>query len=336
MMNNGKSLIGERLWTILQIQQPSNFIPGGIPEKLVVFSAKVSSADGSEHIFSCSHSPIQIRKKTLLALIALDITEEQKLAAEKAQLAEQLAHTQRIESLGMLAGGIAHDFNNYIHAILGHIDVVTYMYEQKPEIQAHLQKVVTIAEQAGKLTSQLLGFARKGKYQIADLDTRELFQSCFALIAPHTRNSIQLTLNAPEELPRIKGDKIQIQQVFLNLLLNAADAVAESPEKKISVTLAPADRVEFPLQPFPTLGEIKPENYLCISIADNGHGIPPDVLDRIFEPFFTTKPVGKGTGMGLAMVCGTITNHQGWIQVVSQPGEGAVFHIFLPFSGEES
>ena len=269
-------------------------------------------------------------------LIGRDITEEQKRAAEKAQLAEQLVHSQRIESLGMLAGGIAHDFNNYIHAILGHVDVITYMHEQKPEVQAHLQKIAAIAEQAGKLTSQLLGFARKGKYQVTALDIPETVQNCFTLLAPQTRKGLILKLDTTDFLPKVKGDKIQIQQVLLNLLLNAADAVQNNTgEMCVDVILRLGTQVEFPLLPFPAPGKIDPSHYLCITVADNGEGMSPEVCRRIFEPFFTTKPVGKGTGMGLAMVYGTVSNHHGWVQVNSEEGVGTEFHVFLPVFEEE-
>ena len=335
-MGRGRKLPGERLWAFLRVTQPSDFIPGGVPDKPAAFTGHVRFDDGEERIFSCTISPVQFRRKTVLVLIGRDITEEQKLAEEKAKLAEQLVHSQRIESLGMLAGGIAHDFNNYIHAILGHVDVITYMHEQKPEVSTHLQKIVNIAEQAGKLTSQLLGFARKGKYQVTNLNITEIVQDCFALLAPQTRKGLELSLDSTDFLPDVKGDKIQIQQVLLNLILNAADAVQDNEgDRNVAVTLRLAIQVDFPLIPLPALGEIAPQNYLCISVADNGRGMPPEVCERIFEPFFTTKPVGKGTGMGLAMVYGTITNHHGWIQVKSEEGKGTVFHVFLPLFEEK-
>ena len=335
-MGGGRKLAGERIWTFLRVSQPSGFIPGGVPESPVAFTGRVREEGGTERIFSCSISPVQFRRKTLLVLIGRDITEEQKLAAEKAQLAEQLVHSQRIESLGMLAGGIAHDFNNYIHAILGHVDVITYMHEQKPEVQAHLQKIAAIAEQAGKLTSQLLGFARKGKYQVTALDIPETVQNCFTLLAPQTRKGLILKLDTTDFLPKVKGDKIQIQQVLLNLLLNAADAVQNNTgEMCVDVILRLGTQVEFPLLPFPAPGKIDPSHYLCITVADNGEGMSPEVCRRIFEPFFTTKPVGKGTGMGLAMVYGTVSNHHGWVQVNSEEGVGTEFHVFLPIFEEE-
>ena len=335
-MGGGRKLPGERLWAFLRVTQPADFIPGGVPDKPASFTGRVLLDDGEERIFSCTISPVQFRRQSLLVLIGRDITEEQKLAEEKAKLAEQLVHSQRIESLGMLAGGIAHDFNNYIHAILGHVDVITYMHEQKPEVSTHLQKIVNIAEQAGKLTSQLLGFARKGKYQVTRLNIREIVQNCFALLAPQTRKGLELSLDSSDLLPDVKGDKIQIQQVLLNLMLNAADAVQDNEgDRNVAVTLRLATQVDFPLMPFPALGKITPEKYLCISVADNGCGMPPEICERIFEPFFTTKPVGKGTGMGLAMVYGTITNHHGWVQVKSEAGKGTVFYVFLPLFEEE-
>ena len=155
---------------------------------------------------------MRIRGQLLLVLIGRDVTEESKLAEEKARLAEQLVHSQRIEALGMLAGGIAHDFNNYIHAILGHIDVINYLHQpDDPEVLNHLEKISTIAEQAGHLTSQLLGFARKGKYQVTDLDLRQLLENSLGLLGPRKQRDLSVSVDVPDDLKPVRADSLQLR-----------------------------------------------------------------------------------------------------------------------------
>ena len=232
----------------------------------------------------------------------------------------------------MLAGGIAHDFNNYIHAILGHIDVINYLHQpDDPEVLNHLEKISTIAEQAGHLTSQLLGFARKGKYQVTDLDLRQLLENSLGLLGPRKQRDLSVSVDVPDDLKPVRADSLQLQQVMLNLMINAIDAMANNKgEQILTITAGPADASPVPLEPPPERAGINPADYLFIRVSDNGCGMTEATQRKLFEPFFTTKPVGKGTGMGLAMVYGTVTNHQGWIQLESAPGEGTTFYLFLP------
>jgi len=279
-----------------------------------------------------------IREQPLLVLIGRDITEEIRLAEEKARLAEQLVHSQRIEALGMLAGGIAHDFNNYIHAILGHIDVINFLHQpEDPEVLNHLEKISVIAEQAGHLTSQLLGFARRGKYQVTDLDLRQAIDDSLGLLGPRKQRDLSISIDLAENLRPVHADPLQLRQILLNLMINAADAMEENEgERRLSITAGPAADSPVPLEPPPERRGINPADYLCIRVSDNGCGMTPETRRKLFEPFFTTKPVGKGTGMGLAMVYGTVTNHQGWIQLESAPGKGTTFYIFLPAGPEKA
>ncbi len=280
-----------------------------------------------------SISAIEFEEVKMQILLGRDITEESRLAGEKEMLSEQLAHSQRLEAVGQLAGGVAHDFNNHIHAILGHLDLIRLFYKlDDPKICKHLDKITQISEQAGMLTGQLLGFARKGKYQETILDLGELIKKSTELFMPNSQKSLDLIVSvAHGEMP-IRGDKVQMQQVIINLLINARDAMENNGDKNMRLTLKAdsAEKFNITLKPVGVNVKVHPEDYYCIKIEDNGCGMDKSTMLRIFEPFFTTKPIGKGTGMGLAMVYGTVSNHHGWVQVASKVGKGTAFYIFLP------
>ncbi len=329
-------LNNQMLYPRMRVLDSSSFQPGDVIIGPVRFQCRLDEGTPQSKLLSCSLSPLEIRGQSLQVLIGRDITEETRLAEEKARLGEQLVHSQRIEAIGLLAGGIAHDFNNYIHAILGHVDVITFLHPpDNPDVRNHLEKISVIAEQAGHLTSQLLGFARKGKYQVTDLDLRQAIDDSLGLLGPQKQRDLTLAVAVSPDLPPVHADPLQLQQVLLNLLINAVDAVEHNAgERKLTIDAGLA--ITSPMRPEPPSERrgVKPEDYLFISISDNGCGMDAETQKRLFEPFFTTKPVGKGTGMGLAMVYGTISNHQGWLQVKSSPGEGTTFYLFLPMGGK--
>ena len=316
----------------LKFTEPENgglVIPDGTTAK---FSAVLHPGSKRERLISGSLSSLTIRRKRYRSMICRDVTEETRLAREKAELAEQLLHSQRLESLGILAGGVAHDFNNYIHAILGHVDVINLMHPpEDPEQLRHLDKIAAIAEQAGKLTSELLGFARKGRYKVEKLKLRALLDDLMEMIGPQKLQDVETEFDFPEGDFTISADRVQIHQVLINLTLNALDAMRDNPpERPRKLRLAFGAEADSPLAASPP-PEIKREGeYLFVAISDTGCGMDEATRKRIFEPFFTTKPIGVGTGMGLAMAYGTVSNHRGWIQVASTPGEGSTFVLFLP------
>ncbi len=280
-------------------------------------------------------SSIEVDEVAMMIVLGRDVTEQNRLAREKEELSAQLAHAQRLESVGKLAGGVAHDFNNYIHAILGHLDVITYIHKvDDKKVMRHLDKIIEISEQASKLTRELLGFARKGKYIRKTIRVNELMEHSIDLFMPNTQEGLDFSQEFSDREMYIKGDPVQLQQVLLNLLLNARDAMEESGEKNLMLAVKTDSATNIrtiKLTP-PKELKAKAEDFVCIKVSDNGCGMDQDTINRIFEPFFTTKPYGKGTGMGLAMVYGTISNHNGWIQVESEAGKGTTFYIFLPIA----
>lgn len=270
----------------------------------------------------------------VVILVARDISEQNRLNREKDELKEELAHAQRLESIGQLAGGVAHDFNNYLHAIQGNLDILLLMHDIKDEkILKHLEKINGITENASRLTQQLLGFARKGKYRVEKIDMSKLISETVNLFKPSfdMEDSSVNTVIADGEF-FVKGDFVQLKQVILNLLLNARDAFEEIKDRhhQIEVKLSEAGVFEKIFTETSKDPSRQIADYICLVVSDNGTGMDKDIINRIFEPFFTTKATGKGTGMGLAMAYGTLSNHNGWITVESQPGQGSTFYIFLP------
>jgi PAS domain S-box-containing protein len=339
--DKAKDVLGIKLLQVLQdekgnpvkaLVESSN--PFGIEEeaKIIRFNAFIGSDSKKRRNLNITLSALNFENELMLLLLARDITEESKLAKEKVKLGEQLAHSQRLEAVGKLAGGIAHDFNNYIHAILGHLDLVRMIFQTEDEtVNKHLEKIGEISEQAGELTSKLLGFARKGKYQEQELDLNELVEKAVDLFMPKSKENLEFKLGLRPEKMIIRGDSIQLQQVLLNLMLNAMDAMKNKPDKsKLRLVVDKASNCRIKLLPPSPDTDI--DSYYVICVKDNGYGIDVDTVKHIFDPFFTTKPIGEGTGMGLAMVYGTITNHHGWVQVQSKVNKGTKFYIFLPMA----
>ena len=296
--------------------------------------------DGSILNLDAAFSRITLKNSPLIMMVGRDVSEETKIMKDKNDLAEQVVHLQRLEALGKLTGGIAHDFNNYIHAILGHLDLIEMKYDLKnPELIAHLHKIGDVAEQAGRLTGQLLGFARKGKYMVVELDLRELGERALELFLPKNRGEVEISCKMGDESLLVNGDKVQLQQVMLNLLLNAVDALKDNPpERPPMLTVMAGKALESPVLPEPprpiggSQQSINFADYYFIMVRDNGKGMDKETLEQVFDPFFTTKPVGEGTGMGLPMVYGAITNHYGWVQVKSKLDSGTAVLLFFPAS----
>ena len=325
-------LNGRRLLDQLKFTDPEDCdlsVPNG---RTVKFSAVVNPGTKRERLISGSLSLLTLRRLRYRTMICRDVTEEVRLAREKAELAEQLLHSQRLESLGLLAGGVAHDFNNYIHAILGHVDVINLMHPPEDAEQVrHLDKIAAIAEQAGKLTSELLGFARKGRYKVETLQLSSLLGGLMEMIGPQKLQDVDTEFDFPEGDFSISADRVQMQQVMINITLNALDAMRDNPpERPRKLRMAFGAEADSPLSPAPPPEFKRRGEYLFVAIADNGCGMDEATRKRIFEPFFTTKPIGVGTGMGLAMAYGTVSNHRGWIQLASEPGKGSTFVLFLP------
>lgn len=287
-------------------------------------------------------SRMDVVGESMILAYVRDISQKIRLEREREEWRTQAFHRQRLESIGRLAGGIAHDFNNFLHAIQGRLDIIRYMHPvQDPDAKRHLEGIDAITQKAAALTKQLLGFARKGNYAAVRMELVPFLKSTIDLFLPGAAGiTVDLrTETSLGENPAVDGDFFQLQQVVLNLLVNARDAMESAgvADRRIVVSLGTADELGIQPVPPPDAAPDPKAEYCAISFRDNGCGVDPAIQGRIFEPFFTTKPVGQGTGMGLSMAYGIATAHKGWIQYDSPcSGAGAVFSIFLPVSGSDA
>ena len=264
--------------------------------------------------------PILDEENRTSILLLNDVSERKKMEA-------QFLKAQKMEAIGTLAGGIAHDFNNLLMVVKGYVSLM--LLDMDP-VHPHFEMLKTIekkAEMGSRLTRQLLGYARKGRYEIKPILLNQLVEETAETLG-RTRKDIVVHLDLRRDLHLIEGDPGQIEQVLMNLLLNAADAMPEGGKlflKTSNVTQADIQS---------DLYVVTPGNYVLFSVTDTGIGMDEKTMERIFDPFFTTKAPGKGTGLGLASVYGIVKGHSGYINVQSELGKGATFYVYLPASEE--
>ena len=241
---------------------------------------------------------------------------------------EQLQHVQKLEAIGQLAGGVAHDFNNMLGGIVGFAELIMMQSKNNQTISNYSKNIIDTSEKAAELTKQLLTFARKGKSSSTPIDAHSAIKRAVDILKRSISKNIdiELSLNAKNSL--ITGDPTQIQNIILNLGINARDAIGDEPKGSFTIetTVVNLSSTYCEHSDF----DIVPQSYLLIKARDNGEGMEKEILDHIFEPFFTTKEVGKGTGLGLASIFGSVTSHSGAITATSEAGFGTEFDIFLP------
>ncbi len=246
-----------------------------------------------------------------------------KIALQEAE--GQLRQMQKMEGIGQLAGGVAHDFNNILTSLMMQTEL-TEMVEKLPtEARDGLRQIRADAQRAAELTRQLLLFSRRQVMQVRLLDLNERVITLSKMLQRIIGEDVELELDLHSGKLMVNADAGMIDQVLMNLAVNARDAMPGGGCLLIRTGLATVDKNGKDLAP-----DSAPGRYVCVSVTDTGKGIPPEILPQIFEPFFTTKDVGKGTGLGLATVFGIVKQHQGWIKVDSRPGQGATFHVYLP------
>jgi two-component system cell cycle sensor histidine kinase/response regulator CckA len=256
--------------------------------------------------------------------ISTDITELKKLEGERIRDAHQL-QTQRLEALGILAGGIAHEFNNLLMAMLGNLSLIKFKTDESHPFGRHLNKIEDSIRQAAGLTDQLLGYARKGRYEDTQLQLNSLIQTLSRAFT-QKNGSIQVHFELSEDLQPIIADQRQIKHALSNLFSNAADAMPEGGD--LYIRTANINRRDLTGKPY----RIPAEEYIEIRLKDTGTGMTPEVREHIFDPFYTTKPraAGKGAGLAMAATYGIIKAHNGFIEVISEPDQGSEFVIYLP------
>jgi two-component system, cell cycle sensor histidine kinase and response regulator CckA len=283
--------------------------------------------DGSEVVVSLSLSPLRDSdgRLTGASAIARDITEISKVEDERRQLEDQLRQAQKMEAVGRLAGGVAHDFNNYLTAILGYSEILAHELGPRHPALDRVEQIHQAGERAAALTRQLLALSRRQNLEPEVLDLAELVRGLLAMIGRLLGEHIRLTLVAAPGLGRVEADRGQLEQVILNLAVNARDAMPEGGSLTFELCDVELDRVQAS-----TRVGLRPGPHVVLKVSDTGLGMDAKVLERIFEPFFTTKARGKGTGLGLSTVHGIVLQSNGAISVTSAPGRGTAFEIHLP------
>ncbi len=253
-----------------------------------------------------------------IAGVAEDITLRRRLE-------DQFHQTQKMEVIGQLAGGVAHDFNNLLAVIQLQSTLLLSETDALPSIHEGMHQIIEATERAANLTRQLLTFSRRDVRQARNIDLGEVTGTMTKLLRRLLGEAITMETRFAPSLPLINADPGMMEQVVMNLAINARDAM--SAGGRMLITL---DEVKLDGDHLSTRSQATPGPYVRLSVSDTGCGIPPESLSRIFEPFFTTKEAGKGTGLGLATVFGIIAQHHGWIDVTSTVGKGTTFHVFLP------
>ena len=259
-------------------------------------------------------------KKTVIVVFD-DVTDRQRMET-------QLQHAQKMEAIGTLAGGIAHDFNNLLMVIQGNISLMLFDLEPSHPYYERLKGMEKQVQSGSRLTGQLLGYARKGRYEVRPLELNQMLQEA-AETFRRTRKDIVIHYDLDPALRPIEADAGQIEQVLMNLFVNAADAMIGGGDMTLKTENTDSEAMQDKLY------NPKPGHYVLFSITDTGSGMDKNTMERIFEPFFTTKEMGRGTGLGLASAYGIVKGHGGFIDVESEKGSGTTFKIYLPASGKK-
>ncbi len=276
-----------------------------------IIPVSISGAVYQDHYGNMTGSVITLR----------DIRDQKRLEA-------QFHRSQKMESIGTLAGGIAHDFNNLLMGIQGRTSLMLMNIERADPAYEHLKGIEGYVKSATELTRQLLGFARGGKYEVKPTNLNEIVRHSAEMFG-RTKKEINIYPKYQENVWTVAVDQGQIEQVLLNLYVNAWQAMPGGGDlylQTVNVYLS-----DYHTRPF----DLRPGRYVKISVSDTGYGIEEGVIERIFDPFFTTKEMGRGTGLGLASVYGIIKNHRGFINVFSKIGQGTRFNIYLPVSAKK-
>jgi len=286
---------------------------------------------GTELDIELSAFPIFSSKNKVLGYVCIqrDITERRQAEAEKQKLHDQLIQAQKLESIGRLAGGIAHDFNNMLTSILGYSELSLMALPEDSHVRGHINIIHDAGLKAEMLIRQLLAFSRKQVLEVKVINLNAIVENLGKMLRRMIGEDVLLELNVELPVRNVMADQVQVEQILMNLAVNAKDAMPCGGRLIIETTDVVLD------EEYAHFHEgVKAGSYVMLSVTDTGTGISKEVLQKLFEPFFTTKEVGKGTGLGLSTVYGIVKQHKGHIYVDSKEGKGTTFKVYLPVTGE--
>jgi signal transduction histidine kinase/CheY-like chemotaxis protein len=285
-----------------------------------IMTEEVSLVTNSKQI-SLSLLPVVKEENKSIIFVLNDLSERKRMEA-------QFLQAQKMEAIGTLAGGIAHDFNNLLMVIQGNASLMLLDVDPSHPHYEMLLGIVKQVQSGSKLTNQLLGYARKGRYEVKPFQLNQLLEDTSKAFG-RTRREITVHRELADDLLPIQGDLGQIEQILMNLFVNAADAMPAGGDIFLRTINIPHEDMKGKLY------NPKPGDYVLLTVTDTGIGMDPKTLERIFEPFFTTKELGRGTGLGLASVYGIVKGHGGYVDVESEKLRGTTFKIYLPASSRE-
>lgn len=298
-------------------------------DRPVIDQLRVVHRDGQLHDVELVGRPaFDVRGVGGVIVNVRDVSDRVRAENERTELEEHLTQARKMEAIGLLAGGVAHDFNNLLTPIIGYTELIRGSLPASDPIYTDLAVVLEAAEGARQLVRQLLAFGRKQALEVRPLDLSEQVRRIEKILRAMIPESIELLITLPEARVVVRADATQLQQVVLNLVVNAQDAMSKTGGR-LQVSVARVELAERDAEL-----ELDAGSYGVLCVADSGHGIDEETRARLFEPFFTTKERGKGTGLGLATVYGIVKQHHGAISVTSSAGQGATFRVFFPCTPE--
>jgi len=307
-------VMGVQLWSKGGDAGAQAFEPEG---RLRNESCLLRRADGTTRQTLLSTEPISLGGTPCLLLVVEDITDQLKLEA-------QLRQAQKMEVIGRMAAGIAHEFNNVLTVIQGDVGLLQIPNASSVDRGALLDQIMQASKRAAAFTRQLLAFSRKQVLQPHLLNLSTVVQNTRKMLGRLLGEKFEIQLACPNDLPSVLADEGGVEQILINLALNARDAMPDGGVIEIHTSVIVLDAAAASLNP-----EARPGRFVRLSVGDHGCGMNSQVMARIFDPFFTTKDVGKGTGLGLSTIHGIVKQHEGWIEVASEVGKGSTFSIFL-------
>jgi two-component system, cell cycle sensor histidine kinase and response regulator CckA len=323
-----EELLGANWWELLypgeEYAQVERILPQIMSGEVHTYQLTLTTKEGEKRTIAWTSVCRFDEQGEIASVIGIgnDVTERNRLE-------EHLHQSQRLESIGRMVGGIAHDFNNLLTVVLGNGEFALDQVGSADPVAEPLRDIVEAANRAAALTNQLLAFGRRQVLSPRAIHVNELIESVHRFMRRVIGEDVDLVLRLDPEVFPIYADPVQMEQILLNLVLNARDAMPEGGRLTIQTRNVELD------ESYTSLHDgLNPGGYVQIAVADTGTGMTPEVRERLFEPFFTTKPTGKGSGMGLATVFGIVKQSEGHIAVYSEPGHGSTFKVYLPQSPE--